>query len=493
MNENQRQSGAGKIVQTIRVHSCSFVVGTLTMMVLSSCAVFAPDERAALNERVPEAFSLYSEEVPDVENRWWESFQSVELNGLIEEALTSSPTIQQAWARLAQAEAVAKKSGASRWPSLSTDASGSTRQNMTTRVSTESYSLGLTASYELDLWGRVKSETEAAALDREVSREQLKTAAMTLASQTALSWSGIVSQQLQTELLRRQLEANKTSLELVELRFRKSQATALDVYQQQQAVAGTEARIPLAELREQLLRNELAALLGRGDFQTLEIFAEKLPTLGIHDANGVNLPGIGIPADVLANRPDVRAAGLRLRSADWSVSAARADRLPSIRLSASGEYASAEFADLFDDWYANLLGSITGPIFEGGRRKAEVARTRAVVDERLAAYRETVLNAIKEVEDALVSEQKQHDYIEALDRNLELSRSSYNEALNRYRNGLSQYLPVLVELIGLQTLERDRVAAQYDLLQYRINLYRALGGSWPNELHAPSFENEEKL
>ncbi|MBL7016824.1 MAG: efflux transporter outer membrane subunit [Kiritimatiellales bacterium] len=454
------------------------------LLMCSSCAVFSPDRRADLNADLPEQFTLYSTEGAEVMNRWWLTFQSAELNGLIEESLTKSPTIHQAWARLAQAEAVAKKAGASLWPSLISDASGSTRQNMTTRASTESYSLGLTASYELDLWGRVKSGKAAAAMDRDASREQLNTAAITLASQTALSWSGLVSQQLQTDLIRQQLESNKTSLELVELRFRKSQATALDVYQQRQTVANTEARLPLAELREELLRNQLAALLGRNDFQSLEVLDENLPSIG-------SLPSIGIPADVLANRPDVRRAGLLLRSADWSVSAARADRLPSIRLTASGEYSNARFSDLFDSWYANLIGSVTGPLFEGGRRKAEVERTRAVVTERLAAYRETVLNAMKEVEDALVSEQKQRDYIEALDRNLELSRSSYDEALNRYRNGLSEYLPVLVELVSLQAVERDRIAAQYDLLQYRINLYRALGGSWPADLKTPSFESED--
>jgi len=446
------------------------------MLSASSCAIFAPDTRDDLNADLPEQFTLYSVEGADSTPRWWESFQSVELNSLVEEVLTGSPTIQQAWARLAQAEAVAKKAGASRWPSLRAEGDGKVSRDSINYTNVERYSVGLTASYELDLWGRIKSQTAAAALDREGSRESLNTAVITLASQTALRWSGIVSQQMQTKLIRKQLESNKTSLELVELRFRKSQATALDVYQQRQAVANTEARIPLAELREQLLRNELAALLGRADFQSLEIYAEELPSIG-------KLPTIGIPAEVLANRPDVRQAGLKLRSADWSVSAARADRLPAIRLSASGDYASADISDLFDDWYANLIGNITGPIFEGGRRKAEVKRTRAVVDERLAAYRETVLNAMKEVEDALISEQKQQDYLVALDRNVELSRHSYNEALNRYRNGLSQYLPVLVELVSLQALERDRVAAHYDLLQTRINLYRALGGSWTDELN----------
>jgi len=338
---------------------------------------------------------------------------------------------------------------------------------------------------EVDLWGRIKSQTEAAALDRETSREQLNTVAITLSSQVALRWTALVAQRLQTEVIHRQLESNKTSLELIELRFRKSLSTALDVYQQRQAVAGTESRIPLVELREELLINELTALLGRADFQSLEIPDEQLPRLG-------TLPNIGIPADVLANRPDVRQAGLRLQSADWTVSAARADRLPALRLTASGGYANAEISDIFDDWIANLAASVTGPIFDGGRRKAEVQRTRAVVNERLAAYRETVINAIKEVEDALVSEQKQHDYIEALDDRLHAATRSYEEAINRYRNGLIDYTTVLLQLTPLQTLERDRVEAQYNLLQYRINLYRALGGSWTDELQAPSFENEEQ-
>jgi multidrug efflux system outer membrane protein len=450
---------------------------------LSSCAIFAPDARNDLNTGVPERFALYSEEALESTNHWWTSFRSPELDAFVGEALTNSPTLQQAWARLAQADAIAAKAGAARYPTLDYSGNAAASRQKTTlgqkpgTDSFNSFSLGLGAAYEADLWGRVKSQTEAAALDRDASREQLDTAAITLAAQTALRWTGIVAQRLQTEVIQRQLESNQTSLELIELRFRNSLATALDVYQQRQAVAGTEARIPLAELRELLLRNELAALLGRTDFQTLEVAATNLPTLGA-------LPAIGIPADVLANRPDVRRAGLLLQSADWTVSAARADRLPALRLTASANYGGSrvEMADLFDNWLANLAGSVTGPIFDGGRRKAEVERARAVVDERLAAYRETVINAIKEVEDALVSEQKQRDYIVALDRNLELSRNSYKEAVNRYRNGLIEYLPVLVELVGLQNLERERVEAQYNLLQYRINLYRALGGTWPNEL-----------
>ncbi len=447
----------------------------ITTSLLSSCAIFSPGDRTGLDSEVPERFSLYSAAAADRTNRWWESFQSPELNALIDEALTNSPSIRQAWARLAQAEAIAIQAGASRVPSIGYDGAASATRMSATDETTRSFSLGLNASYEVDLWGRVKSQAEASALDREATREQLNAAMITLASQVALRWSGILAQRIQLDVLDRQLEANQTSQDLIELRFRKSLSSALDVYQQRQVVAGTASAIPLARLRGELLQNELSALLGRADLKSLSIEDAELPEIG-------PLPAIGIPADVLANRPDVRQAGMQLQAADWSVSAARADRLPALRLSASASYASAEAGKLFDDWIANLAASVTGPVFEGGRRKAEVERTRAVVDERLAGYRAVVINAIKEVEDALVSEQQQRDYVDALDRRLEAARLSYGESVNRYRNGLIEYTTVLIQLNTLQVLERDRVAAQYDLLQYRINLYRALGGSWPNEL-----------
>jgi NodT family efflux transporter outer membrane factor (OMF) lipoprotein len=476
-------SGVRHIPCFLRREPGALSAAAVSILLLSSCALYAPEERTDLNDGLPEQFSLFSEEASDTENRWWESFHSPELNALIDEALTNNPTIRQAWARLDQAQATAAKVGAARLPSLGYDARASSNRRETSTGpnpgsdSFNSYSLGLTAAYEIDLWGRIRSQTEAAEFDLRASREQLNTAAITLSSQVALNWLVIVAQRLQTALIESQLEANKTSLELIELRFRKSLSSALDVYQQRQTVAATASRIPPAELREELADNTLAALLGRSGLESPEVRQENLPLLE-------KLPPIGIPADVLANRPDVRQVGLRLQAADWQVSAARADRLPAVRLTASASYGNSdiEASEIFDNWLASLAGSITGPVFDGGRRRAEVERTRAVVDERLAAYRETVINAIREVEDALVSEQKQREYIASLDIRLEAARRSYEESVNRYRNGLVEYTIVLIQLNSLQGLERDRVVAQYDLLRYRIDLYRALGGTWPNEL-----------
>ncbi|HIJ74413.1 MAG TPA: TolC family protein, partial [Candidatus Hydrogenedentes bacterium] len=141
-------------------------------------------------------------------------------------------------------------------------------------------------------------------------------------------------------------------------------------------------------------------------------------------------------------------------------------------------YGAEEWDLVFDNWMANLAGSLTGPIFDAGRRKAEIERTRAMAAERLAAYKETVAVAVREVEDALVRETKQRGYLDALRAQLAAAQASYNEALDRYRKGLNDYLPVLSALTAVQILERTLVQAEHDLLVYRVQLHLALGGAW---------------
>ncbi|HQH67056.1 MAG TPA: TolC family protein, partial [Candidatus Hydrogenedentes bacterium] len=211
------------------------------------------------------------------------------------------------------------------------------------------------------------------------------------------------------------------------------------VYQQRQIVAGTESLLPPLEAALQTTLHELAVLLGQEPRTELGMVLAALPEVG-------PLPEPGLPAELLARRPDIRAAGLRLRSADWRVSVARADRLPALRLTGSASYGADDWDLVFDNWAATLAAGVTGPIFDAGQRKAEVERARAVVDERLAAYRESVLIAAKEVETALFEEVKQVEYIEALNRELDAVRNAHEQALLRYRKGSNDYLPVVSAL-----------------------------------------------
>ncbi len=466
----------------MKIFSYHILMTFLMIIFTTACAPFAPQLRSQPEGDLPNEFSLYGDG-PERPEKWWKVFNASDLNALIEEAFSGNPSLRATWARLEQARALAVQAGADLYPDLSlnagasrsrhrTDAGGGTRHSVQTD---EEYALGLSSRYELDLWGKISSEQEAARLEVTATREDVYTAAMSLAAEVTERWLRIISQRMQKDLLKKQLDTNKTYLELVELRYRKGMVSALDVYQQRQIVAEVRSQIPLVEAQEQLLLNELAVLLGKPPRSSLEMDASSLPAPG-------KIPPMGLPADLLANRPDVRAAGLRLRAADWDVSAARANRLPGINLTGGLNYGSGKLDLLFNNWVLSLASSLTAPLFDGKARAAEVDRTRAVVDQNLAVYRDTVLGAVKEVEDALVSEIKEQEHITALKQQMEAAQRALGEARTRYLKGIADYLPVLTQILSVQRLERDLIQKQTELILYRVGLYRALGGPWPKDL-----------
>jgi len=456
-----------------------FIILTVILLLSASCIPFKPKQRQSPEGELPQTFSLYAAE-SEPTARWWEEFNDPDLNALITEALIDNLTLKEAWSRLDQIRALAVQAGSALYPDL-TGTGGAyyarRRSDNGSRsiVTNEDYYLGVASSYELDLWGRIRSDRESALLEVTATREDLNTAAMTLAAEVANHWVNIISARMQKRLLEHQLETNLTFLELIELRFHMAMVSVLDVYQQKQVVENVKAEIPLVEVQEQLLLHELALLLGKLPRTSLKITRKDLP-------EPVDIPATGLPADLLSARPDLRAAGMRLRAADWQVSAARANRLPAISLTGQAQYGEGDLDVLFDNWLVSLAGNLAAPIFDGKQRAAEVNRTLAVVDENLAAYRRTVLTAVKEVEDALVNETKQREHVKALENVVVTARRALEEATVRYRNGLNDYLPVLTQLLLVQGLERNLIRQKANLLGFRINLYRALGGTWTESL-----------
>lgn len=452
----------------------------LVTLATTACSPFAPAPRIAPEGDLPAHYSLYDPTAQPLD-RWWQTLGDPQLEALIDQALTQGFTLVEAWARLNQVRARTLQTAAALYPEVSGAAETAVGRRRTEGQGSrgeEFYSLGLISAYELDLWGRVRSESEAARRAENATREDLNAAAMTVAAEVAQRWAEIISQRLQKRLLERQLETNETFLELIELRFRNAITSALDFYQQQQVVEGVRAQIPLVETEEALRRHELAILLGKPPRTALAIDRDSLPL-------PTDVPSTGLPADLLAARPDIRAAGLRLAAADWQVAAARANRLPALRLTAEASYQADRFDALFDNWLANLAGSLTAPLFDAGRRRAQVDEAIAVADESLSVYRRTVLTAIKEVEDALVREAKQRENLAALAAQTDAARRALEEAGNRYLKGLSDYLPVLTQVLAVQSLERTVIQRQTDLLLARISLYRALGGHWTDRLTPP--------
>ena len=455
---------------------------TAVLATLAGCSWLHPvTHDVAPPVEVPAAYVRGTETSSVAEGEWWRAFHDPALDELVDKVLAQNLDLHRAFARLAQAEAIAAGADSAWWPQINAEANVS-RSRQVLRFGQQGldflqtqYNLSLAASYELDLWGRVASTTRAAAFDLAATRQDVEALAITLSAQVAETWFQLIEQRATQRLLDEQLTANRTYLELVELRFGQGLATALDVFQQRQQLAAQKALLPPVEARLAVLEHQLAVLLGRAPGSQLPAAPAALP-------EPPGLPESGVPVALLDRRPDVRAARMRVVSADYRVGAAIADRFPTRRLTASTGFRAFELSDLISNWLWNLAGSLVGPRFVGGRRAAEVERTRAVLQDQLAGYGQAMLVALREVEDALVQADRQEALVFELGEQLGLADATLAQARSRYLDGLSDYLPVLTALSAKQQLEVRLLAAQRQRLSFHVQLARALGGEWTRSL-----------
>lgn len=450
---------------------------------LLACSPHTVTHNPAPPLQVPESYSANSStQRAPMPEMWWTDFNQPELNALIDQTLSGNFQLRAAWARVKQARAFVKQANSGKYPQLELSGSAmrqKSRFNLQDQViinENNAFSASIGAGYEIDLWRRMASSGDGAALDALALRDDVESIAITLSAEVAEAWFDLVSTHAQLKLLTEQLETNKVYLELIELRFQKGLASSLDIFQQRQQLVSTQAQVTQLEGSKRLLAYRLAILVGKPP-QSLSMN----PGDAVPDLPG-SVPGIGIPADLLERRPDVRAARRRVEAADHRVAVAVADRLPALRLSGSTGLNAPTLGDFLTSPVWTLIASVAAPLFDGGRRKAEVQRNKAVVEERLMQYGQTLLQAMVEVESALANENRQLAYIEDLKQLVDLSTSTLEQARRRYQSGLIDYLPVLAALQSRQRAELSLLQARRSLLSYRIQLCRALGGTWTQEL-----------
>jgi NodT family efflux transporter outer membrane factor (OMF) lipoprotein len=428
---------------------------------------------------VPEAYSedVAGEALSEMD-KWWERFGDERLNALIEEALAENLDLAQAYERLKQARAVARIARSAESPQLDVDgAGGRGRQHGAFgSVTEDTYRLSGFARYEIDLWRKLEMRTTADRLSALASGEDMKALSISVSAQLADLYYLAAEQRAQIELTDRTIAAFADSLERVERRYRAGLVSALDVYQARQNLASARAQRPVFEANLFISMNAVYALMGRFPEEKAVRMAAELPEAPAFPS--------GIPSELLARRPDIRAALLRLEADDNRVGAAVADRFPSFNL--VGEYggASTELQDVLDSpniiW--NLLLQATQPVLDGGRRKAEVERAEAVFGESRARYRQTVIFAFTEVEDSITSGRATEQRLRMLKERVAASEGEMRLSLDRYLQGLSDYLPVLTAQRRLFEAESALLLEKRLLLSDRIALARALGGGWTEEV-----------
>lgn len=436
-----------------------------------------------LKAEPPQAFSNSGHTpLPD---KWWEAFDDQDLNQLIEIALVENPSLLATWDRLKQADAVMRRERGFRFPSLNGTTNASRSRDDTGRE-TDRLTLGLFVAYELDLWGRVRAQVSGANFDAQASEADVATAAISLSAEIAKAWYALIEQQGQLALLDQQIATNEKILEVVTLRFRQGLAAAPDVLRQRQLIEQTRGDTKDVHAQIQTLTHQLAILLGKPP--TSITFPEHSTLLQLP-----SLPDTGLPLELLHRRPDVQTRFFQVQAADARIAAAIADRFPRIDLTGSlstnlsstlagGSFAATP-AGLFSSWLATVAAQIVAPIFNAGSRAAEVDRTKAVLSESLNTYEATVLQAFREVEDALARETQQREKAVSLESQFQLATDVIAGLRGRYIQGATGYLDVLGALISQQNLARQILTARRTLIDYRVDLTKALAGSW--DMNAP--------
>jgi outer membrane protein, multidrug efflux system len=438
-------------------------------------------ERYAALEMDPETRSAQAR----FEQAWWVTFDDPELAALEELALSGNFSLSVAWARLEQAQAMTRQVASARYPQIMPQGSalyqrtaGFLRESMVLRAS-------VPVTYEVDWFARYKGQAQAAGHDARAARAEVESAAMTVSASVAEFWYDLVEARARRAILEQQLELNETFLELTMLRFRQGLTSALDAHQQRQQVAAIRAQLDVVRAQERITVNQLVALVGGLPAEARVPDRRELPELP-------PLPDPGIPATLLETRPDIRAAMQRIQAADRRVASAVAAHLPSLFLSAAAGYAWQRFEAAFGDappTTTTLHGpeysagaNLVIPLFDGFLRKAQIDENRARLREATASYAETLQQAMVEVENAVAQEQEQLKRIENLEEQVSAASDVLEAARDRYQQGLVDFLNVLTALQGQQQADVLLLEARRQVLSARIQLHRALGGTWTQEL-----------
>lgn len=469
----------------------------LVLLAIGGCLPHGRTEHPTPDYALPERFSEPS--VPEgarsnatVDGRWWLHYDDPTLHTLVERSLTANVSVRSRYAAIEQAQAIALSAAAQRYPTVSANGSIGYSRSVGFFGTNNSYQAQaqLPIQWELDLFSRWRGQAEAANVDVEASQLDAEALALATSAQVADAWYGIVEAQARRELLAEQHRINETYLELVRLRFEQGLSSAVDVHQQRQQVAISRSRLELLDGEVELFRQQLAVLLGTPPSELGGLpDTTALPDLG-------PTPAPGVPASVVWGRPDVRAAQARVRAADWRIGSAIAARLPSIRLNVTPGYSwqrneiqGSTFGggrpSSVDGFTFNAGATLNVPLFDGFLGRAQVVQQEATLQIQVEQLSQAVLTALVEVEGAIVREAQQRRNLVLLEERVQIANDTLESARDRYRAGLSDFLPVLTALQSEQAAQLELLTARRQLIAQRIALHRALGGTWPSELDNP--------
>ncbi len=463
----------------------------MSFVFLASCSAVGPDYRRP-DVEVPSAFRNPAFHAPVIQTSdpWWETFQDPVLMGLVEEAVRHNQDLRIAVAAVREARAARRIAGSRSMPSI--DANGAYQRLHTTEngagagipsIETDLFLTGLEASWEIDVFGSVRRDNEAATARVQEANERLADALVAVAAEVGLAYTDLRGAERELAVLRRNIEVQSQTANLVLSQFRTGIASEIDSDQARSQLTRTKAQEPLLQAAIDIATYRLAVLTGRmpGEVGGLTDSLKGSATLVVRG----DLVPVGLPSELLLRRPDVRSAERGLHAATADVGVATADLYPRFFLTGAAGFESVSFGDLFSSQsgFFAIGPSIRWPIFRGGALRAQVGAAEARADAQYARYQQAILLAVEDVERSLVGYGQQ----ELRRRQLVESRDAAVRAATltrqNYERGIVRFLEVLdAERRALES-DLDLARSEAEVTRQAIRLYRALGGGWEHSIH----------
>jgi len=408
---------------------------------------------------------------------WWRQLGDPLLSALVEDALKANPTMDLARARLREARAQRQVTAADLFP-IARATAGASKSKTGNAASQSSYQAGFDASWEPDIFGGKRRSLEASTAELESTAASLQDMQVSLAAEVALNYVQVRSLQARIAIARENLALQKETREIAGWRYQAGLVSGLDFDQARASEAQTQSQVPALETTLAESRNKIAVLLGAAPGSVDERLEADAPIPAVPETVIV-----GIPADVLRQRPDVRAAERTLAAQTARVGAAVASRYPNLSLSGSLGVEGLTLAALTGgaSVIRSLAASIAETIFSGGRIRSQVQVQTAVQEQALASYKSAVLTALEDVENALVSLRRNRERYVFLQTADEAARSAAQLVRQRYMAGLVDYTSVVSTQQTQLTVSESLKSCEADITTALIQLYKALGGGWSVE------------
>jgi multidrug efflux system outer membrane protein len=467
--------------------SCSFGLAAVSLVFLAGCTVGPNYKRPTVP--VPAQFketgssTPQSTETPAVAySDWWKVFKDPVLDGFEAQVASANLDIRAAVARFDQAEAGTKYARSFLFPTIGAGASVSRTREAQDRPNNGNTNglaatftdipVGLTLGYEVDVWGRIRRSLESARALQQASADDLRFVKLSMEASTAIDYYSLRENDAEQQVLQQTIQELQQAVAMTTNRLKGGLSSDLEVEEAQTLLEQTKAQAQALDVGRAQLEHAIAVLVGR---PASEFSVAKSPFDGAPPA----IPP-GLPADLLARRPDIAEAERYMASASARIGVAKAAYLPQISLTGLAGFESGSPASLFSwaNGIASMGASALAPVFNGGRTRAGVDQAAAVYRESLAKYQKTVLSAFQEVEDQLAALRILHGEVQSQDAAVDHSQKAEQVATNRYTHGLVSYLDVVYAQTALLANQRVQTQISGQRMVATVVLIKAIGGGW---------------